>query len=255
MPKSVGVSTDRKTKVTSNKKKTKTWRPQKKSGSPQSSSVSLKQKLINAFAQEWKKYYGTRYIPSETDSKNVHFNVVPTVEDDGDFLSTWRETVREALKTNIIWTDGDTDEAGRPTLSGFINRFNDIKMLSSDDEGARFFYTAYSKYRQIWGTDSLAAYRSAAKVIHHKGYRLAQIDAGLLARLKRHYSNRELGLDQCPEEDRRRDSVTEVEAELDGNPDLVEYLFRRSRGSALPIRRRLIAAYMERQGDLCAHLG
>lgn len=253
MPKSVGVSTDRKTKVTS-KKTTKTRRPQKKSGSPQSSSVSLKQKLVSAFAQEWKEYYGTRYIPSETDSKNVHFNVVPTVEDDDDFLSTWRETVREALKANIIWTDTDTDEAGRPTLSGFINRFNDIKMLSSDDEGARLFYATYSKYRQIWGTDSLAAYRSAAKVLHHRGYRLSQIDSGLLARLKRRYSDRELGLDCCPDEDRARNSVIEVEAELDGNPELVESLFKRSRGSNLPIRRRLIAEYMQRQGDLCASL-
>jgi hypothetical protein len=243
MPRSAGLSESR-TKVTS--KKSTTRRPQyERSPKSPSGGRSLKQSIIEVFCQEWKEYYGTGYLPSETDSKNVHFNVVPVAEDDPkEFLSSWREVVGEALRSSIIWCSGDTDEAGRPTLSGVINRYNDLKMLSSDDEGARMFYTAYSKYRQIWGTDNLAAYRSAAKLIHSRGYRLSEIDSGLLRRLKRHYCDRELGLDQCPEEDRERSSPAEVEAELNNNPQLVEELFRRSKGSRLPVRRRLMAAYL-----------
>lgn len=250
MPKSSGVSTGKKTTVTA-KKKTgrprREWPPQP---SAKKSKPNLKQQIINIFAAEFKDYYGTRYVPSETDSKNVHFNVVPIAEEDDveGFLSSWKDAVHEAFRTNIVWSDLDTDEAGRPTLSGVINRYNDLKMLASGDDGARLFYTAYARYRQIWGTDSLAAYRSAAKVLHSRGYRLAEVDARLLRRLKRRYSNRELGLELCPEEDRLRFSRVEIEAELDGNPELVEKLFRRSRGSDMPIRKRLINEYQCVQG-------
>jgi len=251
MPKSAGVSTGKKTTVTARKK---TGRPRRE-GPPQSSAKkkskpNLKQQIINIFAAEFKDYYGTRYVPSETDSKNVHFNVVPIAEEDDveGFLSSWKDAVHEAFRTNIVWSDLDTDEAGRPTLSGVINRYNDLKMLASGDDGTRLFYTAYARYRQIWGTDSLAAYRSAAKVLHSRGYRLAEVDARLLRRLKRRYSNRELGLELCPEEDRLRFSRVEIEAELDGNPELVEKLFRRSRGSDMPIRKRLINEYQCVQG-------
>lgn len=257
MPKSAGLSNGvrSKSKSKSNNKPKKKRRPRSRRSSKSSLNNGVKEQLLRVFSEEWEDYYGVRYIPSESDSKNLHFNVVPLVEDDADeFLVSWRETIRQAFETDIIWTDGDTDDAGRPTLNGVVNRYNDIQMIASGDEATRVFYMACAKYRQIWGVDSLAAYRSAAKVLHHRGHRLSDVDARLLGRLKRHYSDRELGLDLCPEEDRRRSTRTEIEAELDDNPDLKERLFRRSRGSDLPIRRRLVAEYQTQQRDLNASL-
>jgi len=226
-------------------------RPPTKSSDKTSSAISLKTRLIRIFSDEWEKKYGTKYIPSETDGKSVYYNVAQLIEDEDEqeFLSSWRELIRNALNANMVWEDGEADEAGRPTLFGIVNRYNDIKLLSSGGEDARIFYSTYTHYRRIWGCDSFAAYRSAAQAIHRAGYRLAVIDPSLLKKLKARFSNRELGLQFCPVEDRLRFSNDEIRAEIDGNPELMRKLFFRSRGIDAPVGARLVAEYLKEQKE------
>jgi hypothetical protein len=251
VPRSVGVSS-------SGNSPQRRRRP-KQDGSPSPTSIgsakrsdqSVKLDLIRVFAEEWKNYYGTSYIPSDLDGKAVYYNVVPLVDTNGgyeDFLEEWTASIRYALESDITWGNEDTDEAGRLTISGFVNNYNDIRLSFASDEGAMMFRAAYNKYRQIWGIDKMAAYRSATKVIHSEGYRLSSIDPRLLKSLKSRYSNRDLGLDMCPEEDRLRFTDKEIEAEIDGNQKLFEFLVGRSSGEGA-LRRRLIEAYKIAQSE------
>lgn len=232
--------------------------PKSSGGGKRKSSVSpairMKEDLVRAFVEEWGDYYKDVYVPSDLDSKAVYYNVVPYIEDGtcDKFLKKWRETIRLSFKLNYMWGEEDVDEAGRVTLSGFVNNYNDIRMLSQGGSGARRFHQAYLHYRRLWGTDVLGAYRSAARQLHSEGLRLAEIDMDMLKRLKRYFSNRDLGLHMCPPEDGRRTTDDEIMAEVDGNPQLMETLLRRSVGSKLPIRQRLIQTYreLEAQGEL-----
>lgn len=251
MPRSTGVSSPGNS--TSRQRRPKTdGPPRAPSGkSVKRTEMSVKQDLIRIFTEEWKEYYGTSYLPSDGDGKTVYYNVVPLVDTNGgyeSFLEEWRSSVQCALQSDMAWGDGDTDDAGRLTIVGFVNNYNDIRLSSSGDEGAVVFRAAYSKYRQIWGIDSMAAYRSAAKVIHAHGYRLSSIDPRLLKSLKSRYSNRDLGLDLCPEEDRLRFTDREIEAEIDGNQRLFEFLVGRSTGEGA-LRRRIIEAYKVAQAE------
>lgn len=242
--------------------KQQTFQPKKQSRRPEAgppqftpkttSAQDVKQELTRIFAEEWKNYYGTSYLPTAEDGKTLHFNVVPLVDTNGgyqDFLAEWRQAIHESLRVNMVWDSGDTDEAGRPTIAGVVNNYNDIRLLSSGEDGSRLFHSAYNKYRQIWGVDKMAAYRSAAKAIHVQGYRLSEIDPRLLKALKMRYSNRDLGLEHCPNEDSLRFTDREVEAEVDGNPELFQRLIRMSRSNTGTIRRRVIEAYKSAQSE------
>jgi len=193
------------------------------------------------------------YVASESDSKAVYFNLLPAANgDDNDgFLERWKQVIAAGLEATNIWGEDEVDALGRPTLSTVVNHFNELCLLTEDDEGARALFTALSAYRDIWGGGGLARWQAAAKSIHHSGYRLSQVRPQMLRKLKRTYCDAELGLEDCPEEDRIRETDEEIEAELSGNEDLREQLMEEVVGQddGTPLRRRLIEAFRrQREG-------
>ena len=77
-------------------------------------SIELKTKLIKAFSDAWEKKYGSRYLPSDIDGKTVYFSVIPMIDEDEEdsFIATWEEAIDNALSCNLVWEDGEADEAG-----------------------------------------------------------------------------------------------------------------------------------------------
>jgi len=210
---------------------------------------TLRSLTLQKFSEIYRKHFNAPYIPTEEDSKLLHYNLISLITNPDTFLDEWEKVVDIALSNSSLWDDDEKDALGRPTIVQVINRYNELRLLISQNPGNQALYEAMIYFRDVWGGDAEARLVAAIKQIHSQGYRIAEIDEDMLAKLKKKYSNADLGLHRCPSEDRVRETDEEIEAELAGNYELREELYDEALGEDedIPLRRRVIELYKLRQ--------